>query len=144
MSYCRWSSDDWTSDIYTYQDVHGGWTTWVAGARVVLAEPLPAVIPYPENRPETQEGPGWEAWEAQFHAWYSRHQRVMDMQDEGERVAIDLPHAGERFNDDTPGECADRLEVLRALGYVVPQYAIDQLRAEEAAGYTGYEEPEEG
>lgn len=46
---------------------------------------------------------------------------------------ITLPHAGESFVDDSPGECADRLETLAALGYYVPQYAIDALRDEQAA-----------
>ena len=37
--------------------------------------------------------------------------------------------------DATSGECADRLERLRAMGYRVPQSAIDQLRSEH--GYKG-------
>lgn len=44
---------------------------------------------------------------------------------------IGLPHDGGRFNDDTPGECADTLLMLRSCGYIVPQYAIDALREEE-------------
>ena len=32
----------------------------------------------------------------------------------------------------SPGECADKLEELRAEGKDVPQYAIDALRAEQA------------
>ena len=43
---------------------------------------------------------------------------------------IGLPEDGETFNDATAGDCADRLEYLRALGYQVPQYAIDALREE--------------
>ena len=43
---------------------------------------------------------------------------------------IGLPEDGETFNDATAEECADRLEYLRALGYRVPQYAIDALREE--------------
>lgn len=39
--------------------------------------------------------------------------------------------AGESFNDATPGECADRLERMRASGLNVPQYAIDALREEQ-------------
>lgn len=47
-------------------------------------------------------------------------------------VEIDLPNAGKSFNDPTPGQCADRLEALRAEGFDVPQYAIDELREEDA------------
>lgn len=32
---------------------------------------------------------------------------------------------GEDFNDSTPGDCADRLEKLKAQGFKVPQWAID-------------------
>lgn len=39
---------------------------------------------------------------------------------------------GEDFNDPTPGDCADTLEELRKQGHKVPQYAIDELREEEA------------
>lgn len=40
------------------------------------------------------------------------------------------PIAGESYNDETPGLCADRLEMLRDQGFNVPQYAIDALREE--------------
>ena len=33
MSYCRWSSDRWQSDVYCYSDVIGGYTTHVARSR---------------------------------------------------------------------------------------------------------------
>ena len=46
---------------------------------------------------------------------------------------IGLPCDGESFNDSTPGECADTLERLRGMGYIVPQYAIDALREEDDA-----------
>ena len=42
------------------------------------------------------------------------------------------PHDGARFNDETPQLCADRLEMLRAAGYNVPDYAIERLRKETA------------
>lgn len=140
MSYCRWSSDDWTCDVYVYEAVWGGWSTNVAANRRVPKEPLPPEVPYPPDRPPQEEGPEWEEWHSRFQAWYLRYKDVNRIVREGDLVPIDLPHAGKSFGDDTPGECADRLEDLKALGFVVPQYAIDQLRAEEAAGYTGYEE----
>jgi hypothetical protein len=46
------------------------------------------------------------------------------------RKYIGLPHDGDSFNHDTPGECADWLEHLRAIGYKVPKFAIDALRQE--------------
>jgi hypothetical protein len=49
-------------------------------------------------------------------------------------VTIDLPHAGETFEEATCGDAATRLLELRKLGYNVPQYAIDQLQAEANEG----------
>ena len=123
MSYCRWSSDDFQCDVYVYADVRGGWTTHVANRRVAYAEPLP---------PPVRAVPGDRD---SVDAWLERHRLVTAMRDAAELVPIGLPHDGDNFTDDTPGECADRLESLRALGYNVPQYAIDTLReeAEEAS-----------
>jgi hypothetical protein len=120
VSYCRWSSDDFQSDVYVYEDVRGGWTTHVANRRVAYLEPLPPPV-------ETVRGDT-----ASPDAWLERHQIVTAMRDAAELVPIGLPHDGDNFNDGTPGECADRLESLRALGYNVPQYAIDTLREEAA------------
>ena len=42
------------------------------------------------------------------------------------------------FNDPTAAACADRLESLRKEGVSVPQYAIDELRADHRTGrFTG-------
>lgn len=116
MSYCRWSCDDFQCDLYVYESCHGGFLTHVAKARVVFAEPLPA--PVPLDAEHCQE-------------WAARNRKLMEIMERSERVAIDLPHAGDCFCDETASACADRLESLRALGYRVPQYAIDNLRDEE-------------
>lgn len=118
MSYCRASSDDFRCDLYIYQSF-GGWVTHVSARRNDLPDEA-----YPPPLP-------WGKTKDEHRAWYDRHQTVMAMINDAELVPIDLPHAGESFCDDTPGECADRAESLRALGYRVPQYAIDSLRAEQ-------------
>lgn len=114
MSYCRWSDNDHMCDVYVYEDVAGGWTTHVAGRRVIYKEALPEIVSFSAGQ-----------------AWWDRKDRVSEMFDKAERVDIGLPHDGESFSDDDPGECADRLESLREIGYLVPQYAIDALRAEQ-------------
>lgn len=116
MSYCRWSSDDFQSDVYVYESCYGGYATHVAGIRYVFAEPLPSVLSYHDDPT----------------AWFARHEAVSEMIEKAGRRPIGLPHDNETFNDETPGECADRLEKLRALGYNVPQFAIDTLREEAA------------
>lgn len=124
MSYCRFSSNDWDCDVYVYESAYGGWTTHIAGNRLdVDRTTWPAPVPLPVGLP---------ADHPQFRAWFDRYRYVMDAVSNADRVPIDLPHAGQTFTDDTPGECADRLEALRDLGYHVPQDAIDDLRKEQA------------
>ena len=112
MSYCRWSSDDFQCDVYVYADVAGGYTTHIASHRPVIdRSTLPAL-------------------DGTTEAWLARHAAVMDLLDDADSVPIGGEYDGETFNDPTPAEAADRLEALRAAGYVVPQYAIDDLRDE--------------
>lgn len=115
MSYCRWSSDDFRCDVYTYADVAGGYTTHVASHRHLTDEPMP-----PPAHPVKQT-----------EAWAARHKQVMEIIGRARLEAIGGPHDGETFNDPDPGYAADRLEMLRDAGYHVPQYAIDDLRAEQ-------------
>jgi hypothetical protein len=125
MSYCRWSSDDHRCDVYVYEDVAGGWQIYVAGRTRRL-------------RDGTHFPPHVDMQE-DFDGWFNRHREVSDIINErNEGVLWDwemLPesHAGASYNEPSPGECADRLEGIRAAGFNVPQYAIDALRAEQAA-----------
>jgi hypothetical protein len=146
MSYCRWSSDNWMSDVYVYEDVSGGWTTHVAGRRRPFG-PVPDLMSSRltmalhgwsgciwdrERRemvyPQRWRGAVYHAWCSFLTFWHNRvHMgslRLIPLRQTG------LPADGESFNDPTPTDCADRLEGLRAMGYRVPQYAIDALRSE--------------
>lgn len=116
MSYCRWSTDDFQCDLYVYESVGDFWSTNVAYRRYVFSEPLPPQVELDGNN---------------VTEWYARYQKVMNRLHETELVVIDLPHAGESFADDTPGECADRLESLKQLGYRFPDDVIAELRQEE-------------
>lgn len=141
MSYCRFSSTNWKSDVYVYEDCGGGWTTHVAGRRRAFA-PVPdirtprwtmRVIGEWDQATRTfiyknrfrkllaQIVFGFLAYWHRFHMWTVG---LIPLRD------IDLPFAGETFNDATPGECAERLLHLRSVGYTVPQYAIDALMEE--------------
>jgi hypothetical protein len=120
MSYCRWSSDDYTCDVYVYEDVSSGWTTHVASNRVVWDDRRPAPVPFDTSSDEA------------FKRWFGRGREVMDLLDVMPRREIGLPHDGETFSDDTPGECAETLLMLKSLGYNVPQDAIDALRDEQS------------
>lgn len=147
MSYCRWSSDFGMCDVYVYEDTHGGWTTHVAGRRLKHEPPQ-----HIKDMPMTTGEEVVAAWKAE-RAWRMtlpgkpyETAAIVDGKvipgagEPGWEIAeteyIDLvgPYAGDSFNDSTPGECADRLEEIRASGLNVPQYAIDALREEEANG----------
>jgi hypothetical protein len=75
---------------------------------------------------------GWTTWVAARRKRegyiFSPANVVKDMEDG--YVDIDLPYVGKGFNDATLAKCIARLEDLRALGYAVPQYALDRLRKE--------------
>lgn len=128
MSYARFSSDDWLSDVYTYEcdngDAPSDWVTHVAGNRIKDEDAFRALLPPEEPFPEPGDTIG-------ASVWYMRWKIVQELQRVEPREYIDLPHAGEVLRDVTPGACANRLESLRALGYRVPQRAIDRLRAEQ-------------
>lgn len=117
MSYCRFSCDDGQCDVYVFEHYMGFWQTHVAANKRRPIEPLPAPVPCdPERAVE----------------WFARRKRVQEILDQSPREPIGLPHDGESFEHATPGECADNLERLKAMGYNVPQYAIDALREEQA------------
>lgn len=114
MSYCRFSSDNWKSDVYVYES-SGGFVTVVAGNRLV--GDVPPLLPIKhENTDE----------------WLAAYRAQRNFMETAEHAPIELPHAGEGFTDYTAADCVARLLQLRALGYHVPQCAIDSL-CEEAA-----------
>lgn len=115
MSYCRFSSDDFQSDLYCYEDCAGGFTTHVAGIRYVFKEPLPPVIILND---------------ANMKEWWERHQKVQSMIDEADRVPIGLPYDAETFNDPDLQSFLDRILYLKSLGYRVPEGVIETIKEE--------------
>lgn len=150
MSYCRWSSMNWRCDVYVYESCSGGWMTHVAGRRRAVP-PIPdlplSLVPnfggtWNQETREFDYPTRWRKVAARmffgFWAWW--HNRIhMGSLHLIPLRPIGLPHDGESFNDDTPGECAERLQRLRQLGYIVPQRTIDALLAEDADGVVGQE-----
>lgn len=113
MSYCRWSSDNFKSDVYCYESAQG-YVIHVANTRIV--DPLPR-NPYDVN--DFLNDPLWvtllrnKVWQQAF--------------DKAKREDINLPHAGKTIFSNSPAACALKLMELQVLGYYVPQYAIDTL-----------------
>ena len=115
MSYCRWSDEDFRSDVYCYRSDEG-WETWVATHRHVPPEPMPQ----PLTRDATAE------------EWFARHSAVMSLIDRAELVPICGPYDGEHFNDCSASDTLETLLMLRRAGYSVPDHALQELRDEAA------------
>lgn len=121
MAYCRTSLTTPRSDVYVYC-TGWNWCIQVARLRAESKAPCP---PLPENWHEMPVPQLTELLSAQT-AW---------LQD-ADKLPIDHPWAGQFFLEESAGACAQRLEALRAEGFVVPQGALNALRAEHAAAST--------
>ena len=119
MSYCRFSSDNWRSDVYAYEDVNGGYTTHVASNRVVGEIP-----------PDPRLGDLADMPAAEFQR---KCRAVGEFLDNAERVPCGGPCDGEVFNDPDAASFLARLEGLRVAGYHVPDRAIARVREEVVA-----------
>lgn len=117
MSYCRFSSDNGhESDVYCYEHVYGGFMIHVARNRRVSDEPKPPSM--------------YEAIDKSVDEMMAAYHGMQAWLERAQIVPIGLPHDGEDYCEHTAEDAADRLEALRAAGYIVPQPAIDALREE--------------
>lgn len=127
-------------DVYVYKDCGCGWTTQVAGNKLIVPP-----IPKPPFGMVIVRGAVFDKesrkmmydrkvdklianitsrlyqWLCKPHEWSLR---IIP------RRYIGLPHDGDSFNHETAAECANNLKRLRAIGYRVPQYAIDAIMEE--------------
>ncbi len=109
MSYCRFSTNNYKSDVYVYDDVGGGITIHVATSRV--ASKVPKVTDYNDSKKFAKQV--IEQQKAISTAKYKKN---------------GLPYDGESFYNLTPREALERLFELRAAGYRIPQSAIDGIK----------------
>lgn len=123
MSYCRFSDMNGFCDVYVYSDVDGGWTTHVAAARQPAGAPADgfALLAATSTNPDHPA----------LQLWVEQHKALIDWCMQTGSVAIDHPEAGTNFRHPTPGECADNLERLAREGFIVPIFAIQELRKEQ-------------
>lgn len=113
MSYCRFSTNAFRSDVYCYKHARGGYRIEVAANRLDIdRESLP-------DEPEDLH---------EYIRWYD--EELSPKIDEAERRPIGLPRDGDSVHVSTPGEATEELRALREEGYHVPQKAIDQLHEE--------------
>lgn len=114
MSYCRFSDDNWMSDVYVY-GAFGGYTIHVASNRRIGTRPT---VPRIGDAPREE--------------WLAAHRKQMEWLDNNQPTPIGLPFDGQDFGLATAKECADKLLSLRDAGYHVPQRAIDRLMEDAA------------
>lgn len=114
MSYCRFSSDNWTSDLYIWMGFSGVEVV-VAHSRYIFDAnyPMPTFDPLDE--------------EFDYKAYNELYTLAMDHKD---TLRIQLPYAGEMFAYDTGKEAAEFVRELSELGYHVPDGVIEALEEE--------------
>lgn len=117
MAYCRWSSDNWNCDLYCYEDVSGGFTIHIAGRRRIGEIPSDRWEDFMSGRIGAEE-------------FAKLHREQLDVADNLPLIHIDLPHAGECFNEASLEEFKNRLLYLRGLGYNFPDHVLDQIDQE--------------
>lgn len=115
MSYCRWSSDNWQSDIYAYESVDGYFAIHVAGQKRVGDIPeLPNILTVSAE---------------EFIEAYTRQDEALER---AQLVPIGLPYDGQTFKELTIEAAIARMKFLQQEGYHVPDWAIVTLVEEEA------------
>ena len=122
MAYCRFSSCNWTCDVYVYEACTGGITIHVAGHRRFGTTPIPEL---PKGWPDVPVEELSAALVAQ-DVWLATSQMV----------PIGLPHDGETISGLSALDAIETLRKLQLLGYMVPTFAIEQL-IEDAADTAG-------
>lgn len=115
MSYCRWSSDNWQSDVYAYESERG-FEVHVASGRYV--GDIPPLLPWTESGHD---------------AWFERYQEQMAVVGELATEPIGGELDGQSFLYATLEECREGLLGIRGAGYHVPDYVFDMLQEEIAA-----------
>jgi len=109
MSYCRWSTDNFSCDLYCYEHVDGGYAIHIAGNRIVSKLPPDADWRLAETN--------WDEFCRQRDVW-------MEAMEVAEREDITLPYAGESFYPETLEQFRDKLINLRQIGYNFPDYVL--------------------
>lgn len=117
MSYARWSSMNYECAVYVYADVNGGYTCHVAGMKCVGDTPIPYL-------PET-------LGEIPIEEWMAIHQKQNEWIRNAKRVPIGLPHDGESFYNQDRDSMVETLKMLKAEGYLMPDYLIDAIASED-------------
>lgn len=116
MALCRWSSMNWSCDLYIYEGERNTYYTHVASNRII--SPVPKVdntIFLPDVYTE-------ELGEL----WAEQHKAQMSFLESCKRKRIGLKYDGERFVDDKES-LLGRLQILKDEGYNFPEITEEDL-----------------
>jgi hypothetical protein len=112
MSYCRFSDDNWKSDVYAYESDRG-FELHIASIRRVGDIPaLPSIL---------------DVGTEEFVEAYQAHMTAVSA---AERVPINGPHDGKSFTFGTLQELFYCLTQLQADGYHVPDFTFEAIKEE--------------
>lgn len=124
MSYCRFSSDNFKSEVYA-TGTDNGFEIHIAGMRMIGVDVLPQSIPEPDL--DSVSDSEYDKWFDEDVAITARQLKLMKSM---KKEAIDLLYAGNCVTVDTHEEFLEKLLELREVGYRVPQEAIDRVEEE--------------
>jgi hypothetical protein len=119
MSYCRFSSDDFQSDVYCYES-DAGYEIHVAKIRYAYKHPLPPVVVELSSNMSDED----------VSTYLLRERVVAQMVDEADKVEIGLPCDGDFYTMATAEDAAEKLTKLKAMGYRIPDGVIECLLQE--------------
>lgn len=120
MSYCRWSTNDFSCDLYVYCSGDDLYTIHVAGNRVVGKIPKITSDYMDSGDPKDM---------VRCEEYVAQHKAQLDWLDNAKREKITLKYAGESFYLPQEATVA-KLKELKELGYVFPDYVIKDIEDE--------------
>lgn len=123
MSLCRFSSDDWKSDVYIYKSKLGYYVINVASGRHVPHKPLPPKIDM-ENMDGKEED--------KAIAFAERFMQVYEIIQDSKLVAIGGKYDGMTFVCNTADKTIKQLREIQEEGYHVPNFVYKLLGSEES------------
>lgn len=117
MSYCRFSSEDFSSDVYCIANAGGGYTIYVAGVRCI--GDIPKLLP-------------WEIMDEEYglRKFTDRFNEQLKFVESCPKEEIKLQYAGDSLNEPDAVSFLNRLEELRKLGYSIPDYVFEEIKDE--------------
>lgn len=116
MALCRWSSMNWSCDLYIYEGCDGQWHTYVASNRIV------GNIPQVDNTIFHKD----VYTEKLGEIWTEQHKAQMTFLESCERKPIGLKYDGESFVDDKE-ILLSRLQMLKGEGYNFPEITEEDM-----------------